>query len=202
MLSAQEHAQISAAIAEAEAHTSGEIYVVVAREADPFRLVPVLWAALFAFLLAWLLYIATALSLGPILMLQAAGFVAVALILSLEPLRFAATPPVIADEAVHRAAVAQFMAHGVHLTESRTGVLIYLCIRPRRIELVADSGIHGRVAQPVWDALVADAAAAAHAGRLSEGLLQAIGRVGALLAEHFPKSAGDKNELPNQIVEL
>jgi len=202
VLSAQEHARISAAIAEAETRTAGEIYVVVAREADPFRLVPVLWSALFAFLLAWVLYVATPLSTAWILTLQAAAFVAAALVLSLEPLRFATAPPAIVGEAVHRAALAQFMAHGVHLTQHRTGVLIYLCLRPRRIELVADEAIHARVEQPVWDAMVTEIAAAARAGQLSEGLVQAIGRVGVLLAQHFPKSAGDANELSDQIVEV
>jgi putative membrane protein len=173
----------------------------VAHSADEFRLVPVLWGAVVALLLPWILHLATTLSTTMILVLQPIAFVAVSALLSIPELRLRVVPHGLASEAAHRAAMAQFMAHGVHLTAERTGVLIYICMNPRRIEVIADSGIHQRVGQKQWEATVAQIAADARAGRLGEGLAAAIRTVGSVLAAHFPRAVHDKNELPDRVVE-
>ena len=201
-LTEEEHASLSNEIRDAEAATSGEIYVVVAHSPDAFRLVPILWAALFALLLAWALDLGTGLSTSMILSLQALGFIAVALLLSLPSLRYRIVPAAIAEDAAHRAALAQFMAHGVHLTSARTGVLIYVSLLPRRIEILADAGIHAKVGQDIWDKAVALLAAEARNGRLSEALAHAIRELGALLAAHFPRTQETRNELPNRVIEV
>jgi putative membrane protein len=201
-LTEEEHASLSHEIRDAEAATSGEIYVVVAHSPDAFRLVPILWAALFALLLAWALDLGTGLSTSLILSLQGLGFVAAAILLSIPSLRYRIVPAAIAEDAAHRAALAQFMAHGVHLTSARTGVLIYVSLLPRRIEILADAGIHAKVGQDIWDKAVALLAAEARTGRLSEGLTHAIRDLGALLAAHFPRTKETRNELPNRIIEV
>ena len=201
ILTSEEHARLQREIRDAEATTSGEIYVVVAHSADEFRLVPVLWGAVAALLLPWILHLTTTLSTTLILVIQPLAFVAVSALLSIPDVRMRVVPPSLAAEAAHRAALAQFMAHGVHLTAERTGVLIYVCMNPRRIEVVADSGIHQRVGQQQWDATVAQIATDARAGRLSEGLALAIQKMGAVLTAHFPRMASDRNELPDRVVE-
>jgi putative membrane protein len=201
-LTEEEHANLSREIRDAEAATSGEIYVVVAHSPDAFRLVPILWAALFALILAWALYLGTGLSTSMILSLQAVGFIAAAVLLSAPVLRYRIVPAAIAEDAAHRAALAQFMAHGVHLTSARTGALIYVSLFPRRIEILADSGIHAKVSQATWDEAVARLAAEAGTRPLGEALAHAIRDLGALLAVHFPRPKGDRNELPNRVIEV
>lgn len=201
LLAPEDHARLSAAIRAAEANTSGEIYVVVAEFADSFRLVPVLWGALFALLLPWPLLFATQLSFVQILSLQGLGFVAMSALLSLPQLRYRVVPTPIAEEATRRAAELHFMAHGIHLTTERTGVLLYVCMMPRRIEVLADSGIHSKVDAATWDKTVAQIAFGARAGRLADGLIAAIHSTGELLAQHFPRRADDRNELPDRVVE-
>ena len=146
-----DRARLAEAIRVAEADTSGEIYVVVAREADEFRLVPVLWAALVALVIPWPLHFLTHWSAGTILLLQALTFVATALVASHAPLRRRLVPAPIAAETTRKAALAQFMAHGVQLTEHRTGVLIFVALAERRVEVVADAGINSKVDQAAWD---------------------------------------------------
>jgi putative membrane protein len=201
-LTEEEHANLSREIRDAEAATSGEIYVVVAHSPDAFRLVPILWAALFALILAWALYLGTGLSTSMILSLQAVGFIAAAVLLSAPVLRYRIVPAAIAEDAAHRAALAQFMAHGVHLTSARTGALIYVSLFPRRIEILADSGIHAKVSQATWDEAVARLAAEARTRPLGEALAHAIRDLCALLAVHFPRPKGDRNELPNRVIEV
>jgi putative membrane protein len=202
VFSAEDHKRLSEEIRAAESNTSGEIYVVVSHSADTYRLVPVLWAALFALLLPWVLHLTTSLSATLILSLQVVAFVAVSVVLSLPRIRYRVIPPAIAEDAAHRAAMAQFMAHGVHLTAARTGVLIYVTLAPRRIEVLADAGIHKKVAADEWDKTVELIAAEARAGRLSDGLTAGIRTVGALLAQHFPRAEDDVNELPDQVMEI
>ncbi|MEA2823530.1 MAG: putative rane protein [Alphaproteobacteria bacterium] len=201
-LTEEDHERLTREIRDAEAATSGEIYVVVAHSPDAFRLVPIFWAALFALLLAWVLDLGTGLSTSMILSLQASGFIAVSVLLSVPFLRYRIVPAALAEDAAHRAAHAQFMAHGVHLTPARTGVLIYVSLLPRRIEILADSGIHAKLDQAVWDEAVARLAGEIRNGPLSQALAHAIRDLGALLAVHFPRAKGDRNELPNRVIEV
>jgi putative membrane protein len=201
-LTAHDRARISDAVREAEAATSGEIYVVVARAADDFRFVPVLWAALAALILPWPLHLFTTLSSTTILLAQAIFFAVVASALSHPTLRHALVPRAIAAESSRKHAHALFFAHGVHLTEARTGVLIYVALLHRRVEIVADTGIHGKVDQSAWDALAREVTDAARAGRLVDGIINAVRRAGALLAAHFPPGPDDVNELSNRVVEI
>jgi putative membrane protein len=197
-----ERERISAAIRAAEATTSGEIYVVVARSADDHRLVPILWAALVALPLPWPLHLLTDLSTTLILWLQAAAFVGLAFVLSHDAVRRLVVPAAMAAEATRRAAETLFLAHGVHLTEARTGVLIYVALAERRVEIVADAGINAKVDQVAWDKLAQDIVEAARIGRLVDGLVAAIEGAAAHLARHFPPAALNRNELPDQVVEL
>jgi putative membrane protein len=201
LLTPEDHVKLSDAIRDAEAKTSGEIYVVVAEYADSFRLVPVLWGALLALLLPWPLLYATTLSIVQILLLQGLCFVAASAVFSLPQLRYALVPAGIAEEATRRAAELHFMAHGIHLTAERTGVLLYVCMMPRRIEVLADSGIHSKVDPATWEKMVAQIASPARAGRLADGLIAAIRSTGEVLAEHFPRREDDRNELPDRVVE-
>jgi putative membrane protein len=200
-LTQDDHARLTDEIRQAESRTSGEIYVVVAHSADDFRLVPVLWAAVFAMLLAWVLHLATSLSATLILSLQSLAFLGLAMGLSLPWLRYRIVPPALAEDATHRAALAQFMAHGVHLTTARTGVLLYVSMVPRRIELIADSGIHAKVPPETWDRTIALVASEARAGRLADGLAAAIRTIGDCLAQHFPPDPAGRDELANRVIE-
>lgn len=84
-------------------------------------------------------------------------------------------------------------------TEHNNGVLIYLLLAERAIEIVADRGIDARVSPEEWAAMAQRMGAAFREGRFEEGLTQALGEVSALLFEHFPLAAGeaDRNELPD-----
>lgn len=101
-------------------------------------------------------------------------------------------------------AVMQFGKLRVWDTEHNNGVLVYLLLAERRIEIVADRALARLVPQARWDALVRGLAGDLQAGRFTEGLLQAIQAIHDLLAEHFPGSAGapGPNELPDDPVVL
>ena len=105
------------------------------------------------------------------------------------------------DATPRQRAVTMFGKLRVWDTEHNNGVLIYLLLAERAIEIVADRGVARRVPQAEWERLVAGMREAFRAGRFEEGLAQAIDAVDGLLAQHFPLAAGaaNPNELPDRL---
>ena len=87
---------------------------------------------------------------------------------------------------------------GVWDTECNSGVLIYVQLVDRRVEILADRGIATRVAQAEWDVICRSMEAAFKEGDYRNGALAAIRRAGELLGEHFPVEGRNPNELSNQ----
>lgn len=85
-------------------------------------------------------------------------------------------------------------------TAHNSGVLVYVQLVDRRIEIVADRGIAARVAQAEWDAICRRMEAAFRECRFEKGALAAIAEITALLARHFPPQGGNPNELPDSPV--
>ena len=103
------------------------------------------------------------------------------------------------DAATRERAVALFGKLRVWDTEHNNGVLIYLLLAERAIEVVADRGLASKVAPAQWQAIVTRLGSALRDGRFEEGLTQALEEVSALLVAHFPAQAGaeNPNELPD-----
>jgi len=87
-------------------------------------------------------------------------------------------------------------------TEHNSGVLIYVQLVDRRIEIVADRGIAAKVEQTEWNAICRAMEKAFKEKRFAEGALQAIERMTVLLARHFPPRGKNPNELPDKPVVL
>lgn len=91
-----------------------------------------------------------------------------------------------------------FAQLGVWDTEENSGVLVYVQLVDRRIEIVADRGIAQRVAQAEWDAVCRAMEHAFQRGQYQAGALAAIGTVTDILARHFPAGPANRNELPDK----
>lgn len=199
-LSEEERARVRAAITRAEEKTAGEIFVVVARESGAYRYVPVFWAMAAALVVPLPLLLFTLLPASVIFATQLAVFIFLALLLSLPGLRHAVTPGFIKDRVCRALAVQQFLAHGIHMTERRTGVLILVSLAEHRAEIVVDAGISAVVNQQVWDDAMGALVADVRAGRLADGLVVAVEHAGAALAAHVPRMADDRDEIPDDVV--
>ena len=202
MISQADRARIIDAIRAAEARTSGEIFCVIARYSSDYRLVPLAWAAALALVVPAPLIHFTLWPAAVIYLVQLVVFVAAALALSLPAIRFRVVPRRTRHERAHAEAMRQFFAQGLHQTENRTGVLIYASLAERYAEIVADAGIHAKVTPDVWDQAIAALVAGMREGRAGDGFVAAIERCGAVLAEHFPPGALNRDELPNKLVEI
>lgn len=202
MISQAEKTRIIEAITVAEAKTAGEIFCVIAHASSGYSLVPIAWAALVALAAPTPLIYLTTWPAGLIYLVQLAAFIVTAAVFSLPAIRFRVVPNQAMRERAHVEAMRQFLAQGMHLTEHRTGVLVFVSVAEHYAEIVADSGINAKVAPAVWQDAVDAAVAAIREGRIGDGLVAAVERCGAVLAEHFPPGAINRDEVPNKVVEM
>lgn len=102
-------------------------------------------------------------------------------------------------EITRQRALAMFAKLRVWDTAQNNGVLIYLLLAERRIEIVADRGLNERVAAETWPRIVDTMSGAFKAGDFAGGLMRAVGEVSALLQQHFAliNNTPNPNELPN-----
>ncbi|MEZ5533819.1 MAG: TPM domain-containing protein [Steroidobacteraceae bacterium] len=91
-------------------------------------------------------------------------------------------------------ALAVFGLLGVWDTAGNNGVLIYVLMADRDVEIIADRGIASRVPRSEWDAICRQIQEAFRAGRHGEGIADGVRAVGEVLARHFPHDGGDRNE--------
>jgi len=99
-------------------------------------------------------------------------------------------------------AIELFGQLGIWDTAENNGVLIYVLMAERDVEIIADRGIAARVGAAEWETVCRLMEAHFRAGRFREGSLAGIEAVGELLARHFPQQGGDRNEQPNRPVLL
>jgi uncharacterized membrane protein len=102
------------------------------------------------------------------------------------------------DSTSRRRAIELFASQRVWDTEENSGILIYVQLVDRRVEILADRGIAARVAQAEWDAICRAMEASFRKGEWRQGALQAVARAGELLARYFPAGQSNPNELPDQ----
>ena len=78
-------------------------------------------------------------------------------------------------------------------------MLIYLALEDRKLAVVGDEGIHGRVGDTYWEAVRDLMIARLRDGRALDAVLAGVAEVGRVLAEHFPRRPDDQNELSNEV---
>jgi putative membrane protein len=197
-----EQKRVAEAIAAAEGKTSGEIVAVITPASAQYLYVPFLWAGLAVLLVPIPLIYWTWLPTQQIYYIQIAVFAAILLILAFRPLRLALVPRFDKHRRAHHRAVEQFLTQNLHTTPGRTGVLIFISVAERFVEILADDGIDKRVPGIAWQTIVDDLTSHIRRGQACEGLLRAIDGVGKLLAEHFPPGSANPNALPNHLIVL
>lgn len=202
-ISDSDRLRIAEAIRKVESRTSGELVTVIAREADDYYYIPTLWAALSALLLPALV---TLLSLQHTLLdgysAQVALFFAAALLCRIPAIKYRLIPRAVKQQRAARLAREQFLQQNLHHTEGRTGVMLFVSVAEHYVEVIADKGINDAVPAGSWDWVVADFVARVKAGNIADGFISAVEACGEHLVHHFPVQEGDRNELPNHLIEI
>ena len=96
-------------------------------------------------------------------------------------------------------AIKVFERLGMHRTDERNGVLLYISLTDRKLAVIGDKGIHERVGEAYWHALVAAVRERMRQRQTRDGLVHALAEVGRELGRHFPRHPHDKNQLSNDV---
>lgn len=94
-----------------------------------------------------------------------------------------------------------FLRLGMQATKHRNAVLIFVAPRSRTFAVVGDEAVHAKCGDAFWRDLAEAMTGHFKRGEFTDGLLHGINRAGELLAAHFPREPGDRNELPDDVVE-
>jgi uncharacterized membrane protein len=97
-------------------------------------------------------------------------------------------------------AKAQFVKLGMHRTQLRNGLLIFVAPRSQTFALLADTGVHEQCQEQIWQQAAEKLSAALAAGQLTEGLVRTLQTMADILAQHFPREGPETNELPDEVV--
>jgi putative membrane protein len=197
----QEIRRVAEVVAEVERKTVGEIVPVVVKKSDDYPDASWRIAVTIALLAAFGLY-AIRPNLEPIyyLWIQLPALFAGFLLGSVPGFqRLFLNREKMAEE-VEQRAVEGFHALQLHASKGRTGIMILVSKLERQAVILADVGISANVSPGTWDGVVARLIDRIKAGQLTEGLCVAVEECGRILAEKFPATEDDVNELPNQPV--
>ncbi len=185
-------------VREIEKSTNAELVLAVRARSGPYRHADYLFGALLAF--ASLLF----LLFSPFDFHQYWVAIDVALIFALgtflssrsNSIRRLMTNGKFRSNAVRTGAAAMFYEAGIANTTAEMGVLIYVSVLERRLELIADRGVLKGVPALEWNHMLFELR---RAGRKAEPqpLLEAMRRLGELLANHLPATDENPNELPD-----
>jgi uncharacterized membrane protein len=112
----------------------------------------------------------------------------------------ALTPQHILNGMAPRArALEVFGSLGVWDTDQNNGVLIYVQLADRDVEIIADRGFQGRVSSVEWEAVCRLMETHFRAGRFKEGSIAGVDAIGDLLARHFPPNLKPPGRSHNQL---
>ncbi|MGB5078086.1 MAG: hypothetical protein WBO17_11455 [Sphingorhabdus sp.] len=217
-----DHKLVTDAVGAAERHSSGEIATIVTDLSDHYNDIAIGWASAIAFLTlsavalfpaffletlnrllgGWEHEYTTGEYLALLFALMGLKWVVAWLLMQWMPLRLALTPKHIKIARVKARALSMFRVCTESKTIGQTGILLYLSMREHRAEIIADAAIAAKVDPAIWgDAMVA-LLDLVKSGKPGEGMAAAVGRMGVVLAEHFPKGSENPNELSDRLIEL
>ncbi|SDR76406.1 putative membrane protein [Halopseudomonas sabulinigri] len=202
LLSSIEQQQVAEAIDRIEQRTDAEVVTVLARQADDYRYIPLLWASLIALVLPGAVaYFSGGLALSELLLTQWLTFAVLAVVFRLPRITSRLIPRAVRHWRASNLARRQFIELNLHHTDGETGMLIFVSEAERYVEIMVDRGISSRIDNTHWESAVARFTAQVGKGQVLQGFLECIEACGEHLAQHLP-ATHERNELPNRLVLL
>jgi putative membrane protein len=187
-LDQRDHMKIHAATEAVRSKTAARFEVMAVPVSDRYALWPVAYGAFAALVVGGIVALATALSLRDGFGIEAAVFVVVSLILEWPPFKLMLVPRRLKHERARQFAHRAFAARILAAKDRKTGMVLFVSLGERYIELVTDDALDRVIGQTTWNRIVGDFTSAVRTVGVSEALTSAIDRCGLELAKHFPKS--------------
>lgn len=191
---------ITNSIEEAEKKTSGEIVPVLISKSDSYIYTHYLCSLIFTFIgILITQYKVIEISLSDlliILILSTLGFF-LPFIPSFKRILLNKKE---VNEEVNQRTLQAFYENQLHQTKEGTGVMIFISLLEKRVNIIGDWGINSKVDQSFWDNEIRTLSKAIKEKNIAKGLSQVINDIGTRLAENFPIQNDDENELKNELI--
>lgn len=214
-LSEADNDRVRKAVAQAESKTSGEIVTAIIRESSDYAFYELrasLAGGFLYYMISLFFYSDISLFLQrlfwsysdiyPILFLGSTTALVIGLLYvaaNIEGVDRLIVPSRIIGKKVNRRALLFFGESGLFDTKDRTGVLIFISQREKRVELIADKGINSKVEEKAWTEVVDKLIGRLKENKMVDGLVEAVTSCGDMLEEHFPIEPDDENELTDDV---
>jgi len=200
--SSAEKEKIRQAVEAADSNTSGDIMIMLVPESDPYReaqltgaislagLVSLVLCLALHYVAIWFYIPLTCLLLFPSLYLFG----------RFPHMKLAFLHRKRIDDAVRERAVYGFFQKGAHRTEDETGIFIFISLLERRVWILGDRGIHGKIRDDFWRSMTRELTQGIREDRTLEALLSVIEKCGAELTRHFPGRTGAKKQPGGEVI--
>jgi putative membrane protein len=201
-LSDADRERIEAAIAALETRTSAELAVVVARQAHDYAAYPFLWSAALGLFAGGALAVAfPAVRPIDVILVEGVVFALAYLALHFTPLGIALVPAHVKRAHARRLAAAEFASIVAQRTADRAGVLLFVSLAERHVEILVDRGVDAAVGPNEWPAIV-ERFRDAEGGTLADRLVAATQACASILGQHLPPRPGQRNEIADPVKEI
>lgn len=104
------------------------------------------------------------------------------------------------QDEVDQAAAAAFHKNKLRNTEGSTGILFYISLYEHQVRVLGDEAISAKLEQEDWQHICDAIIKGCKEKQYAEGIIEGINLSGKLLATHFPRKDGDKDELSNELI--
>lgn len=202
LLTTTEQEKVAAAINAVERETDAELVTVLARQADNYAYIPLVWAGILALLVPGLVnYFTEWFGVHTLLLVQWGIFLVLGVLFRIPKINTMLIPRHVRYWRASNLARRHFLEQNLHHTKDSTGVLIFVSEAERYVEILVDQGISSRVDNRVWESIVENFTRQVRQGNTCQGFLDCIEACGRHLKEQVP-ATHERNQLPNHLVIL
>ena len=202
-LSEADRNRIEAAVTALEVKSSAELAVAVARQSHDYGAYPFLWSAAAGLFAGGLLAVGWADARAiDVILIEGIVFVLSYLVLHFTGLGVALIPKRLKSSHARRLAAAEFATLVAQRTTGRSGMLLFVSLAERHVEILVDRAIDEKIPKEQWRSIVERFGASNGRSTIADRIVAAIDQCAAILAERLPPSAGQRNEISNRVTEI
>ena len=201
-LNSEDEEKIRRAVAQAESRSRGEIVPMIVHASDTYNHLRVAGGIAFA-VAAFVIGLTLEPALHPswYLLFEVIGYLAGSLFMGIDAVKRLFLSGRETETKVFARALRAFYQHALHTTKESTGILILASLLERRVQIIADRGIHEKVGDAAWRKAAEVLTQSLKEKRAGDGFCEAIAICGEVLARYFPAVAENPNELPDKPIQ-
>ena len=201
-LTQQQRELLMAQVASLESKTDAELVLLVCNRSDSYLYIPALWAALVALLSgACLLAFPVWITPSEVVLVQLVIFLLLAGVFRFEIVLSKIIPKKAKTWRCANFCRRQFLEQNLHVTKGRNGILLFVSLQERYVEVLGDLGVVSAAPEGMWQAIVQECSKHLKKGDLFSCFQDAVNAIARDIAPSIPLTEA-KNELPNHVIEI